>query len=46
MSLFDAFKFDGKRAVVVGAATGMGNAVAQLVKDAGAEVVAMDRVLQ
>jgi NAD(P)-dependent dehydrogenase (short-subunit alcohol dehydrogenase family) len=43
MSLFDAFNYDGKRVVVVGAATGMGNAVAQLVKDAGAEVVAMDR---
>jgi NAD(P)-dependent dehydrogenase (short-subunit alcohol dehydrogenase family) len=43
MSLFDAFRYDGKRAVVVGAATGMGNAVARLVKDAGGEVVAMDR---
>lgn len=43
MSLFDAFKYDGLRVVVVGAATGMGNAVAQLVADAGAEVVAMDR---
>jgi NAD(P)-dependent dehydrogenase (short-subunit alcohol dehydrogenase family) len=43
MSLFDAFRYDGKRVVVVGAATGMGAAVAQLAKDAGAEVVAMDR---
>jgi len=43
MSLFDAFKYDGARVVVVGAATGMGNAVARLVQDAGADVVAMDR---
>ncbi|MCU1365864.1 MAG: short-chain dehydrogenase/reductase [Ilumatobacteraceae bacterium] len=43
MSLFDAFKYDGLRVVVVGAATGMGNAVARLVQDAGATVVAMDR---
>ena len=43
MSLFDAFRYDGKRVVVVGAATGMGAAVAELAKDAGADVVAMDR---
>src|ERR1041384_2384163 len=43
MSLFDAFSYKGKRAVVVGAATGMGAATAELVRDAGAEVVAMDR---
>jgi NAD(P)-dependent dehydrogenase (short-subunit alcohol dehydrogenase family) len=43
MSLFDAFRYDGKRAVVVGGATGIGAAVAQLVKDAGGEVVVMDR---
>ena len=43
MSLFDAFGFKGKRVVVVGAATGMGNAAAQLVLAAGGEVVAMDR---
>ncbi len=43
MSLFDAFGFTGKRVVVVGAATGMGNAAAQLVLDAGADVIAMDR---
>ena len=42
MSLFDKFRYDGKRAVVVGAASGMGNATAQLVQDAGAEVVGMD----
>jgi NAD(P)-dependent dehydrogenase (short-subunit alcohol dehydrogenase family) len=42
MSLFDAYRYDGKRAVVVGGATGMGAAVAQLVKDAGADVVVMD----
>jgi NAD(P)-dependent dehydrogenase (short-subunit alcohol dehydrogenase family) len=43
MSLFDAFTYQGKRAVVVGGATGMGAAVAELVKEAGAEVVVMDR---
>jgi NAD(P)-dependent dehydrogenase (short-subunit alcohol dehydrogenase family) len=42
MTLFDAFRFDGKRVLVVGGATGMGAAAAQLVLDAGAEVVVMD----
>ena len=42
MSLASAFRYDGKRAVVVGGATGMGAAVAELVLDAGAEVVVMD----
>jgi NAD(P)-dependent dehydrogenase (short-subunit alcohol dehydrogenase family) len=42
MTLFDAFRYDGKRALVVGGATGMGAAAAQLVQDAGAEVVVMD----
>jgi NAD(P)-dependent dehydrogenase (short-subunit alcohol dehydrogenase family) len=38
----DAFRFDGKRAVVVGGATGMGAATAELVLDLGADVVVMD----
>src|SRR5437764_5834754 len=42
MKLFDAFRYDGKRALVVGGATGMGAATAQLVQDAGAEVVVME----
>ncbi|HEY1988047.1 MAG TPA: SDR family oxidoreductase [Acidimicrobiales bacterium] len=42
MSLFDAFRYDGKRVLVVGGATGMGAAAAQLAQDAGAEVVVMD----
>jgi NAD(P)-dependent dehydrogenase (short-subunit alcohol dehydrogenase family) len=42
MSLFDAFRYDGKRALVVGGASGMGAAVAELVQDAGADVVVMD----
>jgi NAD(P)-dependent dehydrogenase (short-subunit alcohol dehydrogenase family) len=42
MSLFDAFKFDGKRVLVVGAASGMGASVAALALDAGAEVIGMD----
>jgi NAD(P)-dependent dehydrogenase (short-subunit alcohol dehydrogenase family) len=43
MTLFDAFRYDGKRALVVGGASGMGAAVAELAQDAGAEVVVMDR---
>ncbi len=39
---FDAFRYDGKRVLVVGGATGMGAAVAELVQDAGAEVIVMD----
>ena len=42
MSLFDAFRYDGKRVVVVGGATGIGAAGAELARDAGAEVVVMD----
>src|SRR6478609_5652069 len=43
MGLFDAFSYAGKRALVVGGATGMGAATAELVQDAGAEVIVMDR---
>jgi NAD(P)-dependent dehydrogenase (short-subunit alcohol dehydrogenase family) len=42
MGLTDAFRYDGKRALVVGGASGMGAAAAELVRDAGAEVVVMD----
>jgi NAD(P)-dependent dehydrogenase (short-subunit alcohol dehydrogenase family) len=42
MSQFDAYRYDGKRALVVGGASGMGAATAGLVRDAGAEVVVMD----
>ena len=42
MSLFSAYRYDGKRALVVGGASGMGAAVAELVQDAGAEVTVMD----
>lgn len=42
MTTFDAFRYAGKRALVVGGATGMGAAAAELVRDAGAEVVVMD----
>jgi NAD(P)-dependent dehydrogenase (short-subunit alcohol dehydrogenase family) len=35
-------RYDGKRVLVVGGATGMGAAVAELVQDAGADVVVMD----
>src|SRR3954462_9908911 len=38
----DAFRYDGKRALVVGGATGMGAAVAELVQDLGAETIVMD----
>lgn len=43
MSLFDAFSYRGKRTLVVGGATGMGAATAELLLDAGADVVVMDR---
>lgn len=43
MTLFGAFRFDGKRVLVVGGATGMGAAAAELAVSAGAEVVVMDR---
>src|SRR5262245_64494186 len=42
MGLFDKFRYDGKRVLVVGGATGMGAATAELARDAGAEVVVMD----
>lgn len=42
MTLFDSFRYDGKRVLVVGGATGMGAAAAELLLDAGAEVVVMD----
>jgi NAD(P)-dependent dehydrogenase (short-subunit alcohol dehydrogenase family) len=42
MTPFDAFRYEGRRALVVGGASGMGAAVAALVQDAGAEVVVMD----
>jgi NAD(P)-dependent dehydrogenase (short-subunit alcohol dehydrogenase family) len=42
MTLFDAFRYDGKRVLVVGGATGMGAAAAELAQNAGAEVVVMD----
>jgi NAD(P)-dependent dehydrogenase (short-subunit alcohol dehydrogenase family) len=42
MDLLNAFGYHGKRALVVGGASGMGRAVAELVQAAGAEVVVMD----
>jgi NAD(P)-dependent dehydrogenase (short-subunit alcohol dehydrogenase family) len=42
VSLFDAYRYDGKRALVVGGATGMGAGAAQVVQEAGADVVVMD----
>lgn len=38
----ESFRYDGKRALVVGGATGMGAATAELVLGLGAEVVVMD----
>lgn len=37
-----SFRYDGKRALVVGGATGMGAATAALLQDLGAEVIVMD----
>ena len=42
MSVLDLFKLDGKRAVVTGAAQGIGFAIAQAFHEAGAEVVIAD----
>ena len=42
MTKFDAFRYDGKRVLVVGGASGMGAAAAELLLDAGAEVIVMD----
>jgi NAD(P)-dependent dehydrogenase (short-subunit alcohol dehydrogenase family) len=39
---YDSFRFDGKRTLVVGGATGMGAATAALLQELGAEVVVMD----
>ena len=38
----DAFSYAGKRALVVGGATGMGAAAATIAGDLGAEVIVMD----
>lgn len=38
----DAFRYDGKRVLVVGGATGMGRAAAELLVDLGADAVVMD----
>src|SRR4051812_16403162 len=38
----NSFRYDGRRALVVGGATGMGAATAVLLQDLGAEVVVMD----
>ena len=43
MGLFDAFGYKGKRALVVGGASGMGAAIVDVLLDAGAEVTMMDR---
>ena len=42
MTDIDAFRYDGKRALVVGGATGMGAAAAQTVRNLGGEVVVLD----
>lgn len=38
----EKFRYDGKRALVVGGATGMGAATAKLVQELGGEVIVMD----
>jgi NAD(P)-dependent dehydrogenase (short-subunit alcohol dehydrogenase family) len=43
MSLIDQFRYDGKRVLVVGGATGMGAAAAKATAELGAEVIVMDR---
>lgn len=43
MSVMELFSFVGRRVLVVGGATGMGEAAARMALDAGAHVVVMDR---
>jgi NAD(P)-dependent dehydrogenase (short-subunit alcohol dehydrogenase family) len=43
MTSFADFGYAGKRALVVGGATGMGAGVVEIVKQAGGEVIVMDR---
>jgi NAD(P)-dependent dehydrogenase (short-subunit alcohol dehydrogenase family) len=42
MTTIDLFRYDGKRVVVVGGATGMGAATARMAGDLGAEVIVLD----
>src|SRR6476660_8726809 len=42
MTGVEQFRYDGKHALVVGGATGMGAAAAQIVRDLGATVTVMD----
>src|ERR1700751_5410359 len=42
MSVMDRLRYDGKRALVVGGATGMGAAAAKSTAELGAEVIVMD----
>ena len=42
MSVMDRLRYDGKRALVVGGATGMGAAAAKSAAELGAEVIVMD----
>jgi NAD(P)-dependent dehydrogenase (short-subunit alcohol dehydrogenase family) len=42
MSTFEKFRYDGKRALVVGGATGMGRAAAETVRNLGGHVIVMD----
>jgi NAD(P)-dependent dehydrogenase (short-subunit alcohol dehydrogenase family) len=42
MSIVDRLRYDGKRALVVGGATGMGAAAAKAVGELGAEVIVLD----
>ncbi|EUA33618.1 short chain dehydrogenase family protein [Mycobacterium xenopi 3993] len=42
MTAIEQFRYDGKRVLVVGGATGMGAAAAQTAAELGAEVVVMD----
>ena len=42
MSAIEQFRYDDKRVLVVGGATGMGAAAAKIADELGAEVVVMD----
>ena len=43
MSILDAFKLDGRVALVTGSSTGLGQGIALALAEAGADVVCHDR---